>query len=72
MYWAAIYFAYLGQTINRIAGYIEEAAIDCIAGWHCNGNTCVNNFHAASKPFSTVHCNGTNAVFAKVLLYFKH
>src|SRR5690606_37753627 len=60
------------QSVNSIAGYIEQTAIDLVARRHGNSLTGVGDLHATYQTFGTIHGYRTYTVFSKVLLHFEH
>ena len=72
MYCTTTNFAYLWQTINSIARYIKQTTFNTLANRHCYWATSISYYHSTYQSFSTVHRNGTYAIFSQMLLYFKH
>ena len=58
-------------SIGWIAGDIENAAQDAFAHWHGDRSACGLHAHTTGEALSGTHRDGTNPVFAEVLLDFE-
>ena len=72
VYGAAADFGHCGQSVDGIAGHVEQAAFDGVADRHGNGSISVSHGKAANQSFGTVHGDAADTVLSEVLLNFQH
>ena len=54
--WVATLFAYFNiDTVNGIAGYVKQTALNAFAYRHCNRLTKIHSAHTTAKAIGRVH-----------------
>src|SRR5690554_2115913 len=68
----AVFFAHRSDSVDRVAGDVEQTAADFIADRHFDGRSRIHHFGAAGNAVGGVHRDGTHGVLTNVLLAFQH
>jgi len=60
------------QSVDRVSGYIEQAAPDPFPGGHGDRVTGIGDSRTAYQAFGSIHGYTADTVFPEVLLHFHY